>query len=250
MSGKCTKSLSLIIPIYNEEKIVKAAIEDCITSLEKDFEDFELIIINDGSSDGTQNILTEFFSNHPRIKLIPNYINLNQGISVQRGHAMATKSYTVHNGIDLPLKPSEIKHHLENIGDTDVLVLERKKKSGTSSWRLITSNVNILLRKMLFPILTRGFKDMNFTQIYRKEIVPKILPLAKSPAFTTPEMVLRARCLNLKIKTVDAEFQERKVGIVSLGKVHDILWTIYDMLRFRYLLWIGIDKHAKIKLHE
>jgi dolichol-phosphate mannosyltransferase len=250
MSGKCTKSLSLIIPIYNEEKIVKAAIEDCLVSLENDFEDFELIIINDGSRDGTQNILVEFFSSHPRIKLIPNYINLNQGVSVQRGHAMATKAYTVHNGIDLPLKPSEIKTHLENIGDIDVLVLERKKYSGATSWRLLTSNVNILLRKVLFPFLTSGFKDMNFTQIYRREIINKILPLAKSPAFTTPEMIIRARCLNMKIKTVDAEFQERKVGTGSLGKVHDILWTIYDMFRFRYLLWIGINKHAKVKLNE
>ena len=247
MGEKSKKSLSLIIPIYNEEKIVLNALNDCLKALSDDFDDYELIIVNDGSKDKTESILNEYFSSHSRVKLLPNHVNLNQGISVQRAMSIASKSYVIHNGIDLPLKPSEIRTYLDNIEDYDLVVLERRVYSGASNWRLITSNVNILIRKILFPQLTYGFKDMNFTQIYKREIVKAVLPLAKSPAFTTPEMIMRAKIHKFKIKVVDACFEERTVGSGSLGKLHDILWTIYDMIRFRYLLWIGIEKNGRVK---
>lgn len=248
MGEKCSQSLSLIIPVYNEEKLLVEAVEDCLAALQKDFEDFELILINDGSTDRTEHILREEFAGKKNMVIVSNYINLNQGISIQRAMAMASKSYTVHNGIDLPLKPSEIRRHLETIGDTEVLILQRRIYAGATRWRLLTSKLNILIRKILFPILSKGIRDMNFTQIYKTSIIPRVLPLAKSPAFTTPEMIFRAKVLNLRVKLADADFSERTEGTGSLGKLHDILWTIYDMLRFRYLLWIGIDKHSKIKL--
>jgi glycosyltransferase involved in cell wall biosynthesis len=247
MQAKSTTSISVIIPIYNEEKLVKTAIEDCLAKLEEDFEDFELVIIDDGSRDLTATILNENFSNHPHLVFIPNYINLNQGASVQRGLSIASKDYTVHNGIDLPLNIKELRSLLDDIKDADALILQRKQYSGATNWRLLTSNINILIRTMLFPILSRGVKDMNFTQIYRRAILPQIMPLAKSPAFTTPEMILRAKSLGLKVETRDIQFHARTHGAGSLGKLHDILWTMYDMFRFRYLLWIGLQVHGKVK---
>lgn len=244
---KITQSISIIIPLYNEEVLVKSALEDCLLKLETDFEDFELILIDDGSRDHTVKIIEENFSNHPRIRFEQNLINLNQGISVQRGFKMASKEYVVFNGIDLPLDIKELKTILAEERDFDVLVLERIRYSGATQWRLITSNVNILIRKILFHNLTASFLDMNFTQIYRRDILDRIMPLAKSPAFTTPELIMRAKINNLNVRTRAMTFNERKHGKGSLGKLHDILWTIYDMFRFRYLLWIGIDIHGKVK---
>jgi glycosyltransferase involved in cell wall biosynthesis len=247
MQSKCSISISLIIPIYNEEALVKAAVENCLQQLEHDFIDYELILIDDGSRDTTASILKAHFSNHNRVVFLPNMINLNQGVSVQRGYAVAKKTFAVHNGIDLPLSIVELRVLVEDIGDADVMVLQRKQYSGATSWRLVTSNVNILIRTLMFPILSRNLKDMNFTQIYRMDQVQNIMPLAKSPAFTTPEMIFRAKDAGLKIKIKDVQFHARTHGSGSLGKLHDILWTIYDMLRFRYLMWIGLDKHGKVK---
>jgi glycosyltransferase involved in cell wall biosynthesis len=247
MQEKSNIGLSLVIPIYNEEKLVEEALRNCITQLDKDFTNYEIIVVDDGSKDNTSAILKEKFSSQANIVFLPNYINLNQGISVQRGFAIAQKEFVVFNGIDLPLAISEIRTLLESIGDADLLVLERKMYAGATSWRLVTSNVNFFIRKMLFPILTKGLKDMNFTQIYRQNIIKTVLPLAKSPAFTTPEMIMRGKINGFKVETRTIEFHARKHGSGSLGKLHDILWTIYDMFRFRYLLWIGLDVHGKVK---
>ena len=239
------KSLTVIIPVYNEEQIITSALDRCIDALKRDFDDYELILIDDGSRDNSISILQEYERKHPKIKVIQNYVNLNQGVSIQRGLAIATKDYVVHNGIDLPLNPYEMKDLIEYMDDADLLILQRQVYSGATLWRKITSKGNIFIRKILFFRLSRGVRDMNFTQIYRREIISQILPLAKSPAFTTPEMFFRAKCNKMKIKTKWVTFEARPVGKGALGKLHDILWSVYDMIRFRYLLLLGIKKHGK-----
>jgi glycosyltransferase involved in cell wall biosynthesis len=244
---KSSHSLSLILPLYNEETLLESALNYCIEVLQADFEDFEIVLIDDGSKDMTLSILQEKFAHYPFIKIHQNYVNLNQGITVQRGWKIAEKDFVLFNGIDMPLDLKEVKEILEELSDNDVIVLERSIYQGATQWRLITSNVNFWIRKLLFPIVTSGFDDMNYTQIYKKTIIDSILPLAKSPAFTTPEMIIRARINGLKIAQKMITFNERKHGTGSLGKLHDILWTIYDMFRFKYLLTIGINKHGKVK---
>jgi glycosyltransferase involved in cell wall biosynthesis len=240
--------ISLIIPIYNEEVLVKDALLECLKLLSEKFYNYEIIIIDDGSRDKSLQIIEEYFNSNPNIRIEKNHVNLNQGISVQRGLKMAKFKWVTFNGIDFPLSITELSTVLSEAHyNSDIIVFERKKYLGATKWRLLTSNINILLRFILFPRLSSGFNDMNFTQVYRKEIIDLIMPLAKSPAFTTPEMLFRAKLKNLRIVKVKSKFHERKHGTGSLGKLHDILWTIYDMIRFRYLLWVGIEKHGKTK---
>jgi glycosyltransferase involved in cell wall biosynthesis len=248
VSSHSNLEISLIIPIYNEEVLVKSALDQCLFMLKEKFIRYEVIIIDDGSRDRSLSIIEENFSSDPNIRIEKNFVNLNQGISVQRGLKMAKYDWISFNGIDLPLSINELASALESkSAAADVIVFERKKYSGATKWRLLTSNVNIILRSFLFPFLSNGFRDMNFTQVYKKSIIDYVMPLAKSPAFTTPEMLFRAKINSLKIVCVNSDFQERKHGSGSLGKIHDILWTIYDMFRFRYLLWVGIEKHGKTK---
>lgn len=245
MGSKLPKGVSLVLPMYNEEKLVKSTLHHCIEVLEKDFENYEIIVIDDGSEDSSYAIAKEFADHNHHIKIIRNLINLNQGISVQRGFAAASKEVVLHNGMDLPFPPEEIKEMVATMGSNDLVVVERISYSGATLWRKIISAINIALRTLLFPFLSRNIRDMNFVQLYLGKIVPGIMPLAKSPAFTTPEMIFRARTLGYKVKSHPCRFQSRNEGKSKLGKIHDILWTIYDMFRFRCLLWKGLENHEK-----
>lgn len=249
MVEKLKKSISVILPVYNEEKIVEQAIFKTYTALENDFEVFELILVDDGSKDKSYEVMIELQKKYPDIKVIQNLVNLNQGISIQRGFAIAKYDYVLHNGIDLPLQPGELKRLIEEIGDTDLLVLERNIYSGATPWRKFVSKINIGLRGTLFPQLSKDITDMNFVQIYKQDIIKSVLPLAKSPAFTTPEMIFRARYKGYKVATKHIDFEARSEGKGSLGRLHDILWSTYDMFRFRFLLWIGLEKHDKRKVN-
>lgn len=247
MTDKSSKSISVILPVYNEEQIIEKAVATTYEILEADFIDFELILIDDGSKDRSGELMLTLKEKFPKIKLVPNYINLNQGVSIQRGLAIAKNEYIMHNGIDLPHNPRELKQLLEEMGDCDLFVLQRNIYSGATTWRKIVSKLNIGLRRVLFPKFTSDITDMNFIQIYKKNIIKSVLPLAKSPAFTTPEMIFRAKHNGFKIITKHIDFEARTVGKGSLGKLHDIIWSTYDMFRFRYLLWIGLEKHGGTK---
>ena len=220
----------------------------CIQALEKDFNDYEIIVVDDGSKDSTFNLVREISKINSNVKIIRNLVNLNQGISIQRGFAYATKDIVMHNGIDLPFNPEKTRQILETYWqDIEVLVLEREHYSGATAWRKLTSKENVILRRILFPNISKGMVDMNFIQFYSRRLLHDLMPLAKSPAFTTPEMIFRAKYHNYNVKNIPFEFSARPVGNGSLGKLHDISWSIYDMIRFRYLLWIGLTKHGRIK---
>lgn len=238
MADKLTASISLVIPVYNEKDLIGPCLQRCIEALSLNFTDFEIIIVDDGSTDGTAIIPKEIANKDSHIKIIHNTINLNTGISIQRGLASATKDFVVYNGADLPLAPEDISGLTRQFMDCDVLVLERKSYAGYTRWRWIVSRVNRVLLHLLFPLSTYGINDLNFTQIYRRAILSEIMPLARSPGFTAPEMIIRAKNKSLRVNCFPVNYRPRTFGKGALGKPHDILWSLYDMLRFRLkYLW-------------
>lgn len=235
MPNKISESISLILPVYNEINLLEPTVRRCIQALSRDFVDFELILVDDGSTDGTGEVMDKLAKGDERIHVLHNIINLNVGISVQRGMAIATKDFIVHDAVDLPLSVEDIAGCMQHVKDCDILVLERKSYAGYTLWRWITSKINRTLLRALFAY--GDIRDMNFTQIYRRNIIPGILPLAKSPAFTTPEMLLRARRLGLHVKSIGSDYLPRTSGKGAFGRPHDIFWSMYDMFRFRLKVW-------------
>lgn len=235
-------SISCVIPVYNEGKYLYEQIEYCCKSLERKFAEYELILVNDGSKDNTSQIMEKLRQENPNIILLDNYINLNMGISVQRGFAIASKQYVTFNAVDMPLDPKRFYQLIEYMDNNqvDMLVVERKKYLGTSGWRRFTSKINRMLMGILFPKLKAGIEDTNYLQIVRKECIPQILPLAKSPIFTWPEMIFRAELAGLNVRAKKVEYNPRVVRKGAFGKPHDIIWGIYDMIRFRISIWKNV----------
>ena len=232
-------SISLIISAYNEETIIEDCVQTCIDSLSTHFDDYELILINDASTDRTGQVIDETAKKHPdaNITILHNKQNLNMGASILRGMAIAKKDYVTFNAADLPLDPDKYREIIDKAPDADMIVVQRIKYSGTTNWRRISSLLNRALMRILFPILKRNIRDTNYLQITRKTILPFIMPTAKDPVFTWPEMIFRARHLKLNIKTIDVDYIPKHVRKGAFGKPHDILWALKEILQFRYYLW-------------
>jgi len=229
-----SKSISYIISAYNEGEIIKDTIEYCIKYFTNNFYDYELILINDGSKDNTGIIMDDFAKTNNKIIVLHNLINLNMGISIQRAMSIASKELVLYNAADLPLDPVNTQELINLMNDgTDVLILQRKKYLGTSIWRRFSSFVNRMIVFLLFPKEKFGIRDTNYTQMFRKEIIKSILPISRGPIFTWPEMIFRAKRLKYKIKIHDVDYNPKHLRKGAFGKPHDILWGIYEMLRFR-----------------
>jgi GT2 family glycosyltransferase len=232
-------SISVVLAGYNEETFVAEAIERHIKMLRANFEDYELILIDDASRDKTASIMEHYSNQDSNVILLKNLVNLNFGTSVLRGLKYATKKYVIYNAIDMPLVPEEIPQIIQEASerDADLMVLERLNYRCTS-WRKITSNINLYLLRILFPQLTKGIHVFNFVQVFRTSVINEIIPLARSPIFVWPELIFRAKLKKMHIicKPVAINPQLHIRG-GSFGKPHDIIWGIYDMLRFRNRLW-------------
>lgn len=228
--------ISYILAGYNEEGIIEESAKKCLKMLETDFDDYELILVNDASKDNTGKIMRMIAEQNEKVIYLENGVNLNFGTSVLRGLKAATKEYVVYNAIDLCFPIADTKKIIMKAQKYDVLVLQRIGYIGTF-WRKIASGINRLLLNILFPKLMRGTPITNYVQVFRRGIIDSIIPLARSPIFVWPEMIFRAKLMGMRVGNVKNVPHVEGVKAGAFGKPHDIIWGIYEMLRFRVRCW-------------
>lgn len=226
-------SVSLVLAGYNEEPNVEKAIQEAISVMEGNFSNWELILVDDGSLDGTAEIMRKY-SKQDNIRFLPNIVNLNFGTSVLRGLYASTCKYAIYNALDLPLKLSDIPDLIRQMEEEnlDCMILERVGYNPTL-WRKITSIGNSFLLKILYPKLSKGTPVLNFIQIYRTDILKEIRPLARSPIFVWPELIFRVKQKGMKWKNCQVPCYAETGRKGAFGKPHDIIWGVYEMLRFK-----------------
>jgi len=226
--------LSVIIPGLNEEANVERAVLRVIGGLEKVADTFEVIVIDDGSTDRTGEIAERLAAADSRVRVLHNGRNLNYGVSLRRGLQAARGEWILHDGMDLPLAPEDFGRFTPHFRDADVIVARRHSREAHSPWRKLTSWTNRLLLRILFAPRTR---DLNFVQFYRRDFVQRIALVSTSPAFVTPEIILRAERTGARVREIEVEFRRREAGKAHFGRPRDIAWTIRDMLRLRLRTW-------------
>jgi glycosyltransferase involved in cell wall biosynthesis len=222
----------MILPVLNEEASLTRALERVVGALEKYVTRLEVIVINDGSTDRTAELAEASSRQDDRIRVIHNERNVSYGISLARGIRAARYEWVSHNGADLPLAPEAIAPFIDAFADADVVVATRAHKQAHSPWRRITSWTNRALIELLF---SPRCSDLNFTQFYRRSVLSELALISTSPAFVTPELILRAERGGYRVVEIEAEFRRREAGKAHFGRPKDITWTLYDMLKLRAL---------------
>jgi glycosyltransferase involved in cell wall biosynthesis len=222
-------ALSLVLPCYNEELNVRPTLERCARGLETLVPSFEIVLVDDCSTDGTPAVAAELAAEIPAIRILRNPLNLGAGASLLVGLRAARASVIVHNSMDYPFDLHDLREVLPLFPQHDVVIVARRDRSAHRPYRKLTSFVHYWLVRLLFRV---RFRDMNFVQAYKREIVECLDVKARSPAFVTPELLIRARDRGFAIGEVTATFHARTRGAASYGRPRDILWALADMISF------------------
>lgn len=240
MQRKCGESLSFIMAGYNEENNVRQAVSTVADALEEAFDSYEIILVDDGSTDRTLSLMRSCAEENPHIRVIENGINLNYGASVLRGMKAAKHDWVVYDAFDLEMEPHEfVNRFLDMDKALDVLVFERATYDAVA-WRKLASLMNKLLLHVFFPFLMRGTPTLNHTQLFRRSRLGEIMPLSRSPIFFPAEMIFRAKIKKLSWANQKIPFHSIDgVRRGAFGHVYDILWAVTDLLRFRIRAWRG-----------
>jgi glycosyltransferase involved in cell wall biosynthesis len=224
--------LSVILPGYNESHAVAAAVGRYVAALEGGgMSDFELVVVDDGSTDGMGELADRLADRHARVRVIHMERNSGQVACILRGFREARGRVLTHNGMDLPFDPGDTPAAMAAIdGGADVVVVQRRTRESYGMVRKIVSWTNVLLVRLLFG---SRFRDHNFVQFFRREVVESVPVLSNGVSTVTVELIVRAVRMGYAGVAIDAEYHQRTTGksTVTLRKVGHAFLQVMHLWR-------------------
>jgi glycosyltransferase involved in cell wall biosynthesis len=231
-------SLSIFFPFWNEEKNIERVVKSAIPVAKKVAEKWEIIIIDDGSSDDTPKIAKKLASENQNIRVISHYPNRGYGAALKSGFTNAKYDYVVFNDGDGQFDFSEVTKFVDKIQDADIVIGLRKKRLDHPFRHLLMN----LLKIWDFIFFGFYFKDIDCGfKMFKKQALKKILPLYSEGAMITTEILAKAKRNKLKITQVEVSHFPRKFGNSSGGNLRVVLRAIFESL----LLWNDLNLRKK-----
>ena len=227
-------NLSIIIPAFNEEESIKPLVNLIFKSLDKSLEDFEIILIDDGSNDKTWDEIVKIsnkFENIVSIKLLENY---GKSDALDAGFKVCKGNYVLTMDADLQDDPSEIlplySMIIENKYD---LVSGWKKKRNDPLTKTIPSKFFNLVTSLFSGIKLNDFNCG--IKIYRKEVINSINLYGEMHRYIP--LIAKWNGFN-KIAEKEVNHNRRKYGVTKFGMERYIrgfldLLSVSFVYRFR-----------------
>ncbi len=230
-------SITYLIPIFNEAKTVKKAIEETI---QINIPNKEIIIIDNGSTDGTQDIIKEY-KNYKEIKIILQKKNLGFGNSIREGFLQSSKEFIYLQFGDLEY---DIKTSIEMLKKTQEQSLDAMFGSRLKNIKNLFELFKITLKNPAYlatltcTFLINFFYNKSFTDIigaklYRKKTIQSILPLTSGQGFDF-ELVSLICKKNLKVDEVFINYKPRENFSDKKIKFYHMFNAIYGILKIKF----------------
>jgi len=226
--------LSVVVACYNEIEHIHESIPKLIEFLEEMKINYEIIMIDDCSNDGTRDYLPELSKKFPKIKLLMHEKNVGRGGTVTEGMKLSKGKFTGFLDIDLETPPWYIlpAYHYLNKGYDVVNAHRIHKLDLRIIMRTILSRGYVFLVKSILGIpfedTEAGFKFFN-----TKKIIPVLEEIRDKKWFFDTEVIVRSYYKNYKIKILPTLFL-RRIDKTSTVKVFsDSLDYFKKILKFR-----------------
>ncbi|MCE5214152.1 MAG: glycosyltransferase family 2 protein [Methanobacterium sp.] len=205
--------ISLVIPMYNEEENVAKTLEE-VTNVLKKFDDFEIIVVDDGSTDNTYQLTYELISSDSRIKLLKHPVNMGMGRALRTGFEKAEGDVIITIDADLSYDPSFIPKLIDELDEpTDIVIGSQYMEGGK------TENIpalRLFISKSANKIVGYAMADSISTvtgvlRAYRKEVLDSV-ELESNGTEINPEIISKARAVGFNIKEIPVTLKGRELG--------------------------------------
>lgn len=227
-----TPDLSVIIPAYNEEKRLGPNLGPVLKYLHKHFPNFELIIVDDGSTDNMAKSIRKAILSEPKARLISYKPNRGKGYAVRKGVLASLGKQVLFMDADMSTPIGEIPKILKMLGNADIVIGSRGK-SDAPPFRQVASFVFDQIKYILVGL--REFKDTQCGfKAYRGDIARQLFAKSRIDRFMFDvEILYLAEKYKLKIIEISvkwADMPDSKVrfweGIVNMFRD---LWRIRQL---------------------
>jgi dolichol-phosphate mannosyltransferase len=226
-------TLSVVIPCYNE-----ATLEDCVNgvlSIEDDTLALEVIIVDDGSTDGSLQVAEGLANRVPGIVVLRHEMNQGKGAALRTGLKAATGEFVAIQDADLEYDPADLKRLLTPLtsGDADVVIGSRFISAGLHRvlyfWHFVGNRVLTTLSNML--------TDLNLTdmesgyKVFRREVVQS-LHIEENRFGVEAELVAKIAQMRLRIYEMGVSYRGRTYAEGKKISMKDAWRTLYCILKY------------------
>lgn len=224
-------SLSLFLPTFNEEANIKKTVLNSKSVMLKNVNNWEIIVVNDGSTDNTEKIAEELHKSDPRIKVMTHKVNKGYGGSLQTGFYNCRYDWICFTDSDGQFDFSEITNFFEKQQETNAdLVIGYYRKRQVSRFKIVTSKMWELAVLALFGLRVKDI-DCGF-KLISKKVIDKIPHLeSERGAFISSEFLIKARKAGFKIVGIPVTHYPRVAGKGTGRDLMVIVKSFVDLFR-------------------
>jgi glycosyltransferase involved in cell wall biosynthesis len=218
--------ISVIMPALNEEQSILGAINSTLSALREFNINWEIIVVNDGSTDKTPEIVSGILNKENRIRMISHSVPQGIGASFRDGVAAADKNAVVLITTDGENDPRELVKYFHLLDKFDMIVPYVINKDVRSRTRQILSKLFFWIIKFSFGT---NFCYTNGNVIYRKKVFDKITQRSRGFFYTT-ECLIKAERAGFTFTEVPVQINARQGG-----RTKSLSWGSFKMIVKEYI---------------
>lgn len=227
-----SQSITITIPAFNEEENIAFVVKNSLKDLPRYFNDYEIVVVDDGSTDKTGEIVDQIAKKNRIVRVI-HQKNNGYSSAVLAGIKIATKEYIAYVPADGQFLVNDMRHCFEEIGKADLILGYRGGRQDYTTRRVIFSYGYLLLLLFLFDI---KYMDVGWVNIWRTNKIQKMKLTCSQGIFILTEILVRLKRKGSKIVEAPSYYHPRLGGEVKNAKFKVVFKTFLSALK----LWCEI----------
>lgn len=220
-------SLSVFFPCFNEEKNVPLFVKQALEVLPSLAKKFEIIIVNDGSSDQTYKVAQKLAKKNPEIVIVNHEKNLGYGASLRSGFEASKYDWVFFTDGDLQFSISQLTEFIPYTQKAEVIIGYRKKRAD-GAMRSTNAQIYKTFVDLLFRLHVRDI-DCAF-KLISKNALEKV-HLESKGAFISAELLYKLKKKRKKFVQLPVDHYPRRFGSPTGNSLKVILRACYESLR-------------------
>lgn len=236
--------LSVVMPAYNEEKLIYQSIMTTIDILSGFIKDFEIVVVNDGSKDRTKSEILRAIKKDGRVRMVSSDKNRGKGNAIISGVSQADGAYIAFVDADLELNPAQLEGYLTEMltKKLDVVIGCKFHKDSQLNYPLKRKIISMGYYMMLLVLFHLNVKDTQTgLKVFRAEAIKPVAHLIRTQGFAYDiELLVAVNRRGFKIGQMPVKVEHvrdretKRIGLKDVWRTFQDTWKIFGRVYFKH----------------
>ena len=221
--------VSIVLPAFNEEPNIARAVRDATATAERLLAEHEIVVVDDGSSDRTAEVVRSIAKEDPRVRLVRHSRNRGYGEALRSGFLSSRLDRVFFTDADLQFDMNELERFLPYAGTVDVVAGYRQNRQDTAVRRLMAYAWNLLVR-VLFYVPVRDI-DCAF-KLFDRRVLQEV-DIESVGAMVNTELMVKLGRRGASVVEVGVHHRPRVAGEARGASPKVIATALREVIRMR-----------------